>query len=344
MDNLIMFDEMGGIIESELRSQLSRALSRGEEYHPFIGEVWRALQEYVQRPGRRIASCSTMIVYQGFSGRRDDQIARVCAGIELYRHSILVHDDIADAEMCRRGGKTLHRLLDDGRGGSFGTGAAIFAGNMLYSLALNAVLQSGFEPEGILEVVDLLSSGNKDVNESQILDLEFEHKKPDVDEWRAMAGKRAASLFETSMLSGAVLASAPPQDRLLLRKAARHIGYAFDIQDDIIDTFASKEQYGREPGGDLLKRKKPLHVVLAMQKEKSQPFILDKEGSIDEKDIPRIRDRIRESGALDEAKFISREHGEEAKRLISSTGMSGDAKGILIELIDYVVNSLDWYK
>jgi geranylgeranyl diphosphate synthase type II len=86
------------------------------------------------------------------------------------------------------------------------------------------------------------------VNESQVLDLLFEYKTPDVNEWYVMASKRAASLFKASLLVGAVLADASEKDLRLLGEAAEHIGYCFDIQDDIIDTFASEEQYGRRPG------------------------------------------------------------------------------------------------
>jgi len=118
-------------------------------------------------------------------------------------------------------------------------------GNILYALAIESILESGFDHEKLTDVVSLFSSGFRDVNESQILDMLFEYQEPDVDEWRTMASKRAASLFRTSMLTGAILAQAPEWDCKILEEAAMHIGYAFDIQDDIIDTFASQEQYGR---------------------------------------------------------------------------------------------------
>ena len=146
------------------------------------------------------------------------------------------------------------------------------------------------------------------------------------------------------MLAGAILASAPKRDLTLLEDASRHIGYAFDIQDDIIDTFAQKEEYGREPGGDLLKGKKPLHIILAMQKEPSIASLIEGDAEAADVDILRIRDLIRDCGALDEAKSITRQHGKEAKELISLTEMDQDTKGSLIALINYVEESLDWYK
>jgi len=344
MENMNTLDRFSSIIEEDLRKQLKKRVKDEEQYHPFAGKVLRSLEEYLLRQGRRIASSSTLIVYNGYTSQIDDRIIRVGSGIELYRHSILVHDDIADAEMFRRGGKTLHKLFEEGYDEHFGIGTAIFAGNMLYSFSLETMLQSGFDGDKLKDVVDLLASGYKDVNESQVLDLLFEYKTPTVEEWSAMASKRAASLFKTSMLTGAILASAPKRDLTLLKDASRHIGYAFDIQDDIIDTFAQKEEYGREPGGDLLKRKKPLHIILAMQKDPSISSLIEGGTDVAELDILRIRELIRDCGALDEAKSISRKHAKEAKELISLTEMDHDTKGSLIALINYVEGSLDWYK
>ena len=344
MDYTNMLDSFGSIIEEDLKKQLKHVVKEGMIYHPFVGKAYSAIEDYLLRGGRRLASCSTLIVYKGYMGQIDDKIVKAGSGIEFYRHSILAHDDIVDVEMSRRGGKTLHRLLEEGYDERFGIGAAIFAGNMLYSLALESVLQSGFEDYKLKDVVNLLSSDYRDINESQILDLLFEYKMPSIEEWTVMTSKRASSLFRTSMLTGAILASAPAKDRILLEDAAKHIGFAFDIQDDIIDTFASEEQYGRETGGDILKRKKPLHVILAMQKEGTIASTMRGTIAITREAIPGIRESIRGCGALDEAKSISRAHAKEAERLIVLTDMSKDTKEFFIALINYVEESLDWYK
>ncbi len=344
MDYTNMLDSFGSIIEEDLKQQLKSAVKEGMNYHPFVGKTYSAIEDYLLRGGRRLASCSTLIIYKGYRGQIDDKIIKAGSGIEFYRHSILAHDDIVDAEFSRRGGKTLHRLLEEDYDERFGIGAAIFAGNMLFSLALESVLQSGFEDDKLKDVLDLLSSDYRDVNESQILDLLFEYKVPSLEEWNVMTSKRASSLFRTSMLTGAILAFAPAKDRVLLEKAAEHIGFAFDIQDDIIDTFASEEQYGREPGGDILKRKKPLHVILAMQKERTIASLMSGKAAIAKENLPGIIELIRSCGALDEAKSISRAHAKEAERLIVLTDMNSDTKEFFIDLINYVVESLDWYK
>ena len=344
MDYTNVLDRYGAIIEEDLKSRLDEMVRDGQKYHPFLADVYDATREFVQRGGRRLSACSTLIVYQGFTGQIDERIVRVCSGIELYRHSILIHDDIVDAEEKRRGGDTLHKTIARGFDERFGVASAMFAGNILYAQAIECLMQSGFEQDKLVDAAKLLAAEFRAVNESQILDMLFEYKDPDVKEWEVMAGRRAASLFKASMLVGAILASATEKDRERLHIAAKHIGFAFDIQDDIIDTFATEEQYGRVPCGDIGKRKKPLHVILALQKEKRLAAIMQVERCLNGAEIKYVQSLIRDCGALDEAKSFSREHADQAEKMIARTGLNQDAKDFFISFIRFVDQSLDWYK
>lgn len=344
MDYTKLLDSYGSIIEGDLKGQFARLIANGKSYHHFIEDAYKSIEEFVLRGGRRLSACSTLMVYKGYTDEIDQRIVKVSSAIELYRHSILVHDDIADDETMRRGGRTLHEIFADGRDAHFGTGSALFTGNILYTLAIKSVLDSGFDNDRLAEALGLISSDYKDINESQMLDLLFEYKEPSVDEWQVMARKRAASLFRTSMLTGAVLAGAPAEDMRMLEDAARHIGYAFDIQDDIIDTFASKEQYGRNPCGDITKRKKPLHIIIAQERDGHLASIMNSGDDLTDAKIKEIQEIVRDSGALDAAKSISREHAKEAQRLIMMTGMNEEAKDFFVSFIKYVDESLDWYK
>jgi len=339
-------DRYGLMIEERLSSFLEKETKDASDYHDFIGRLYEVLHEYTARRGKRLASCSTLLAYKGFNKGVDDLILSVCVGIELYRHSILVHDDLVDGDESRRGSSTVHKKYAREHDARFGDCLAVFTGNMLYALALKALSGSGFEPGKIVQVSNMLNNAFQAVNESQVLDLLFEYKKPDVDEWYVMASKRAVSLFKASLLIGAVLADAPENDLRLLREAAEHIGFCFDIQDDIIDTFASEEQYGRRPGGDLSRRKKPLHIVYTylMARPEQLETIPSKAGMITRDDLDRIRRVISECGALEAAKSRSRVHADSAKKLILETNMSQEVKDFFNSFIDYVKESLNWYK
>ena len=344
-------DHYGAVIEERLKKFLDKTVEEAADYHPFIGKVYGDIEEYVLRKGKRLASCSTLLTYKGYSGKVDDRILDVCVGIELYRHAILVHDDIVDMDKQRRGGKTLHKKFTDSYNPyntRFGEAAAIFTGNIAYALAVRAIMNSGFHEETVNRVQLLLSEGYRAVNESQILDLLFEHKDVDVEEWRVMAGKRAASLFKVTLLAGAILADASEKDVSLLGEAAENMGYSFDIQDDIIDSFAPADEYGRSPCLDISKNKKPLHIIYALNSEdrtKSEALkcLLGKE-FLNMGEIELARKLLRESGGLDTAKQESKKHAEQAKKLITQTNLTEDTKEFFSSFIEYIEESLNWYK
>jgi geranylgeranyl pyrophosphate synthase len=344
-------DRYGAVIEERLRKFLDEATKEAGDYHPFIGKVYADIEEFVLRKGKRLASCSTLLTYKGYTGTVDERILKICVGVELYRHAILVHDDLVDMDESRRGGSTLHKKFMNSYSpydNRFGDGVAVFTGNIVYALAVRALMESGFPEETINMVLRLTSEGYRDVNESQILDLLFEQKDVSVDEWTVMASKRAATLFIVTLLTGAILAGAPEADLQLLSEAAENMGYSFDIQDDIIDSFAKKEEYGRSTCLDISKNKKPLHIIYALNSEdpkkaEALKCLLGKQFlSYGEKDL--ARQLLRESGGLDAAKQASKKHAQQARDFITQTSLTDDVKEFFSSFIQYIEDSLDWYK
>jgi geranylgeranyl pyrophosphate synthase len=341
MDHDELLDEYTGMIENQLKPYFDELAQQGKKYHPFIGEIYETISEFVLRKGKRLASSSTLMVYKGYTGELDERILKVGIGVELYRHAILIHDDLVDRDEYRRDGKTLHEIFKKDK--RYGDGIALFVGNILFSLATKSVLSSGFDIDKIKKVLEIFTQDYLAVNESQMLDLDFEYRRPDEEEWYVMASKRASSLFHATILTGAILGGASKKDIGLLEEASRNIGYSFDIQDDIIGAFASKEQYGR-PGGDFDYWKKPLHMVYTLELAKEEG--LEEIGKVigNREEIERIREIIRDSGALDKAKEKSKEHAARAVGLISQTGLDSATKDFFSGFIGYVAGSLDWYR
>lgn len=340
-------DHFSALVEERLGKYFDNTLKGVVGYHPFIARVYSSLQEFVFRRGKRLAACSTLLIYKGYTNKIDNEILNFAAGVELYRHCILVHDDLVDRDEYRRDRKTLHKIFSERKNKRFGEGVSVFLGDIMYTLAVKAVLNSGFEETKLTSVLQILSEGYRDVNESQILDLLFETREVDIDEWCVMASKRAASLFKTTMLAGAILAGAPESDLKTLEEAATNIGLAFDIQDDIIDTYASENQYGRPPCKDLTLNKKPVHIICALNsknQEKSRALkkLLGKK--LNREEIKEARLIIKDSGGLEKAKIMSKEYAEKAKRLVSKTRLNKEGKEFFSSFINYIEESLEWYK
>ncbi len=341
MDHDTLLDEYTARIENQLKPYLDELSQKGKKYHPFVGDVYSAICEFVMRKGKRLASSSTLMVYKGYTGGLDEKIMKVGLGVELYRHAILIHDDLVDRDEERRGGKTLHEIFEKDR--RYGDGIALFAGNILFSLATKSILESGFDSGKIKKVLEIFTDDYLAVNESQMLDLDFEYRKPGEAEWYVMASKRAASLFHATILTGAILGGASKKDIALLEEASHNIGYSFDIQDDIIGAFAKEEEYGR-PGGDFTYWKKPLHMVYALKMAKAEEIEGIEKSIGNREEVERIREIVRTSGALDKAKEKSKKHAEKAVLLIEQTGLDRPTKEFFKSFIVYVAGSLDWYR
>ena len=89
-------DHYGLLIKGKLKDFLSEAKNAAKIYHPFIENVYLNIEEFILRGGKRLASCSTLLTYKGYAGDVDERILKMCVGIELLRHCILVHDDLID--------------------------------------------------------------------------------------------------------------------------------------------------------------------------------------------------------------------------------------------------------
>jgi geranylgeranyl pyrophosphate synthase len=343
-----LLDQYSELIDRKVKEYFEALKVKVAKYHSFMLRTYENLEEYVLRRGKRLASCSTLLTYKGYMGEVDEKILNVCVGVELYRHCILLHDDVVDEDEMRRGGKSFHMLFPEVGGLRFGEGVAIFVGDLVYALSLETIRDSGFIGEPLQKVLRSLTEGYREVNESQVLDLFFEHKEPSVEEWYTMASRRAASLFKFTILSGATLGGAPGEDLRALGEAATHIGYAFDIQDDLIDTFADEQQYGRPPGGDLARGKKPLAVIYTLQlanreELKALKNLLAK-GKLTENELDAVRTLMRQTGALEKTRQKAEEHARKAKTLATQTKMSEEGKSLFNSFVDYITQSLEWYK
>ena len=99
------FSNYGKTVDRKLEACFRELTREAGKYHPFIGRVYNHAADFLLRKGKRIASYSTLLTYEGYRGKVDEEILTVCAAVEFYRHAILVHDDLIDRDELRRVGK-----------------------------------------------------------------------------------------------------------------------------------------------------------------------------------------------------------------------------------------------
>ncbi|MHC1625098.1 MAG: hypothetical protein ACXQS2_03790, partial [Methermicoccaceae archaeon] len=76
MQSELALNKYGKLIEEELLRHFSTLSSEAGTYHPYIENLYRVLQNYVLRKGKRISACSTLMVYEGYTGKVDAKIIK----------------------------------------------------------------------------------------------------------------------------------------------------------------------------------------------------------------------------------------------------------------------------
>ena len=260
--------------------------------------------------GKMLRPVLTLLMAHAVGGRATDVSCRYAAATELLHNATLLHDDVADESMERRGAPTVNALL--------GAQAAVLVGDFWLARAVEMVLAGG-ESQG--SVVTLFSKTLVDLAEGEMLQLEKAESADTCEEdYFRIISCKTASLFEAACESAAVSVGASDDLRKAARDYAHAAGLAFQIKDDILD-YAGGVQLGKPLGIDLKEQKITLPLLCAM------------EGSPREAEIrAMIRDIHLHPEYCDEVRAFVDERGGVAKaaaRLDEYIGMAERALDVL---------------
>lgn len=271
------------------------------EHEAFTEGLTEAMNYSVTAGGKRLRPLLVLACYRLFGGEQEETVYPFMAAIEMIHTYSLVHDDLPafDNDMLRRGKPTTWA--------KFGELQAILAGDGLLNLAFETALDGiekmpeckmalGVKALGILA----RKAGIRGMIGGQCADCEGEHKVClSKEELVFIHENKTAALIEASMMMGAVLAGASEDMISAIERAAKAIGIAFQIKDDILDVEGDEALLGKPVGSDAKNEKSTYVSVFGMEK----------------------------------AKADLRAYSEEAKKIISGVGDDS----FMLELVDYLI-------
>jgi geranylgeranyl diphosphate synthase type II len=176
------------------------------------------------------------------------------AALEMFHNFTLLHDDIMDNAPLRRGRQSVWR--------KWGANVAILSGDalMIYSYGELARTPVAALPA----VLGYFNEAAGKVCEGQQYDMDFEEReRVGVAELTAMVELKTSSLFVGAVSMGAAIGGASEVDVVRLREFARRFGIAFQMQDDLLDSYGD-ERLGKAVGGDILEGKKTFLKMTAL--------------------------------------------------------------------------------
>jgi octaprenyl-diphosphate synthase len=266
------------------------------------------------------------VLAAGAAGYHGDQHIKLAAVIEFIHTSTLLHDDVVDESDLRRGRKTANAL--------WGNAASVLVGDFLYSRAFQLMVTAEN-----LRVFQILADATNIIAEGEVLQL-LNSGNPDVDERRYLdvIQRKTAKLFEAAAQLGAVLSDAEASLEGALARYGMHLGTAFQLIDDVLDYTGDHSAIGKNLGDDLAEGKPTLPLIRALSVGSHDEVRLIRsaiEGRRVE-DFQPVLAALQRTGSLD---YTRRYAEEESKRAASclATLAPSTYRETLLELCAFAV-------
>jgi geranylgeranyl pyrophosphate synthase len=216
----------------------------------------------------------------------------LAASVELLHTATLVHDDLIDNSLFRRGMPTLNV--------SWSPGATILTGDFLFARAA----QLAAETDNV-RIVNIFAKTLMTIVGGELNQLfnDGHDQIPTEAEYHQRIYAKTASLFAAGTESGGILCGAPEAEVQALHDYGYYLGMAFQVIDDILDFRGDEEQMGKPVANDLRQGIATLPVMLYDKRYPNHPTILKavRRQPVPDADILDIVDKIRHSGCVDEA-------------------------------------------
>lgn len=224
--------------------------------------LYAPMLDYPKRRAKALRPTLCHAMCCGLGGRRTAVLPSATV-LELFHNAFLIHDDVEDGSLLRRGQDTLHR--------KHGTPIAINVGDAMFAMALAPLLDNmklvGLGPA--LRILSLVFEMARESTEGQAMELGWIRRKvwalADADYLEMVRKKTSVYTFVTPLLIGASAAGSSDRVHGQLQRLGEHLGAAFQIHDDLLNLDDDVARYGKEAYGDLWEGKRTLPVLHALR-------------------------------------------------------------------------------
>ena len=217
-------------------------------------ELYAPVRYTLEQSGKRVRPVLFLLAYNMYKECVRGALYPAVA-VETYHNYTLIHDDVMDRAVIRRGKPTVCA--------KWGDTAAILSGDTMLVLAYEFL--SHVPADKLPAMLALFTETAKEIGDGQQYDLDFE-KRDDVaeEEYMEMIRLKTSVLLAASLKLGGILAGASESDLANLYRYGETIGLAFQLQDDLLDVYADEKLFGKKIGGDICCNKKTFLLITAM--------------------------------------------------------------------------------
>jgi octaprenyl-diphosphate synthase len=276
--------------------------------------------------GKRIRPQMALLSYLAAGGEEFEEVIPVASAVEMVHTATLVHDDINDHSLTRRGKATVHSV--------WGRTFALLTGDYLFTKVYELMAPYGAEMNVIM------ADACTRLVEGETLQA-YAAKQGTINRetYKEIIALKTASLFEAAARMGAKLATADEEVMNALSEYAFNLGLTFQIVDDILDVIGDPDDMGKPVGNDLIQGRGVLAVTNGLAtKDGDHKGTAVADVAVKEKPdaIEQMMANLRDSGALEIARLQAEETGQRARNALKLVPPSA-ARDELADLIDLVL-------
>jgi len=307
------------LVQNDLATAETRLAKLLDSNESIIAEICHYL---VDAGGKRLRPTFMLLVYRACGGADDDVDFAIDAGIalELIHSATLLHDDIVDGGMLRRGKPSAFAR--------YGFGPSLIAGDYLFCRAFE--LCSRFKEHMIRTAAEACI----ELTEGEVMEGRMRHNAaPAYDDYIKVITRKTASLFRAGGKVASDLAGVPQKTIDAMTRLGLTMGLAFQMVDDLLDVLGPEEKIGKPVGSDLREGIPSLPVVLAASKNAELRQMIQSGTQMEGAAFDRALTILRDPAIVAEARRLAGEQVAIARGLISSLKPSSYRDG-LAALID----------
>jgi octaprenyl-diphosphate synthase len=314
-------DALYALIRDDLKRVDALILERVKSDVALIEHIARHI---IASGGKRIRPALTLIASKlcGYEGTRHVALA---AAVEFIHTATLLHDDVVDESVLRRGLDTANVV--------FGNKASVLVGDYLLSQAFQMMVADG-NPK----VLRILSDASAVIARGEVMQLMTEGDlDTSLERYLEVISSKTAVLFAAASELGAVV-TGQEKSESALREFGLNIGIAFQLVDDALDYAADQEKLGKTVGDDFREGKITLPVIIAANagsaEEKSfwRRVMTDKEQAPD--DLARATSLLAKHNATAQTVAMARNYCQKARASLAGFEPSA-ARDAMLDLVDF---------
>ena len=257
----------------------------------------------VSSGGKRIRPVICILVARALN-YPGSELIRLASSIELLHTATLIHDDVVDESLLRRGKESIQTKWDNAHG--------VLVGDFVYSKAFQ--LMASFDNP---EIIRALANATNRISEGEVLQLSLKNETSLIKkDYFEIIERKTAELFKVSALTSGILSSSSDEQLKSLEKFSTSLGVAFQIQDDILDYYGDESLTGKKLGKDFEEGKFTLPIIIALEEldkeNKNNLLSLFKRGG--KKDFLKVLDILENGNIFNQMQVIFDLYSKECKK------------------------------